>query len=129
MTDQTAMYQPVPNYDFTLTVPIAGSQSPAVDIGDMSLLGFICPAAIEATTVQLSLQASPTLAGAYTQVYADGVRVTLPFTVNNYALFDNYLRAIFIGLRFIKITLETAAGVAVAQATAARVFTLITRKF
>ena len=117
------------NVDVSQTIVVAQNQSlsAAVDLGAFGLLGFVCPAAIEATTTRLSIQAASTAGGTYNTVYVDGVKFFLTFAVNDYALIGANLPEIFFGLRFIKITMETAAGVAVVQATAARTFTIIKR--
>lgn len=105
------------------------SQSAAIDLGDgYGLIGFQCPAAIEATTARLSIQAALAFGDGYYDVKVDGVKFALTFAVNDYALISSTnLAAIFLSARYIKITLETAAGAAVSQATAARTFTVLKR--
>jgi hypothetical protein len=122
-------------FDTTQTITVASGESvsAAIDLGGGGSssatpgsgypLGFICPAAIEATTARLSFLSSATLAGTYTAVKRGGTAVTLTFAVNDYGLMTN--PSDLWGVRFLKIVCETAAGVAVAQATAARVFTVI----
>ena len=111
--------------DFSQTITIAkdASLSGAIDLKGATCLGFICPAAIEATTVELGFFASSTLAGTYTEVKRDGLGVILTFAVNDYALLPN--PADLFGVRFLKIRAQTAVPAAVTQATAARVFTVI----
>lgn len=106
-----------------ITVAINGSLSGAVDVGANKIVGLICPAAIEATTTNVSLAAAPALAGTYNVVKPDGVKWTKPFAVNDYLTFANL--SSLLGIRWVKIQLETAAGAAVVQATAARTFQLI----
>jgi hypothetical protein len=107
----------------SLTVLIATSLSVAVDLDAYHLVGFVCPAAIEATTTNVSFTASPTLAGTYNIVKPNGIKLSIPFLINDYITLSNIPD--LYGVRFIKFQMETAAGVAVAQATAARIFTLI----
>ena len=111
------------NMETTMTIPKAASLSAAIDLSGSTCLGFITPAAIEATTVQLGFFASDSLSGTYVEVNRNGTPVTLTFAVDEYALLEN--PADLFGVRFIKIQAQTAAGVAVVQATAARVFTVI----
>ena len=111
------------NMETTMTIPKAASLSAAIDLSGSTCLGFITPAAIEATTVQLGFFASDSLSGTYVEVNRNGTPVTLTFAVDEYALLEN--PADLFGVRFIKIQAQTAAEVAVVQATAARVFTVI----
>ena len=111
------------NMETTMTIPKDASLSAAIDLSGSTCLGFITPAAIEATTVQLGFFASDSLAGTYVEVNRNGTPVTLTFAVSEYALLEN--PADLFGVRFIKIQAQTAAEVAVVQATAARVFTVI----
>lgn len=84
------------------------------------LIGFVTPAAIEATTARITFTAAMTAAGTFYPVYQDGTLVAQTFAVSEYNLFA--APAQLYGVRHVKIQLETAAGVAVAQATAARTF-------
>ena len=111
------------NMETTMTIPKAASLSAAIDLSGSTCLGFITPAAIEATTVQLGFFASDSLSGTYVEVNRNGTPVTLTFAVDEYALLEN--PADLFGVRFMKIQAQTAAEVAVVQATAARVFTVI----
>lgn len=111
------------NLDETVTILITESRSPAIDLNGSTAIGFMTPAAIEATTVQLGFFASNTLAGTYYEVNKNGTPVTLTFAVNEYALLENPTD--LFGVRFLKIECQTAAEVAVAQATAARTFRII----
>jgi len=111
------------NMETTMTIPKDASLSAAIDLSCSTAIGFMTPEAIEATTVQLGFFASNTLAGTYYEVNKNGTPVTLTFAVDEYALLEN--PADLFGVRFIKIQAQTAAEVAVVQATAARVFTVI----
>ena len=111
------------NFSKTMTIAQNQSLSGAIDLKGLTAVGFICPAAIEATTVALYFFASSTLAGTYTAVKRAGAGLKLTFAVNDYGLMttpDDLL-----GVRFLKIQASIADGTAVAQATAARVFTVI----
>ena len=111
------------NFSKTMTIAQNQSLSGAIDLDGFTAVGFICPSAIEATTVALYFFASSAIDGTYTAVQRNGIDVSLTFAVNDYALFEK--PADLFGVRFLKIRASTAADVAVAQATAARVFTII----
>ena len=111
------------NYESSLTIAQNQSLSGAIDLAGATAIGFITPAAIEATTVQLGFFGSDTLAGTYVEVNKNGTPVTLTFAVDEYAMLDNV--SDLFGVRFLKIQCQTAAEVAVAQATAARIFKVI----
>ena len=111
------------NLDDTMTIAKDASRSSAIDLKGATAIGFMTPAAIEATTVQLGFFASNTLAGTYYEVNKNGTPVTLTFAVDEYALLENPTD--LFGVRFLKIEAQTAAEVAVVQATAARVFRVV----
>ena len=111
------------NLDDTMTIAKDASRSSAIDLKGATAIGFMTPAAIEATTVQLGFFASNTLTGTYYEVNKNGVPVTLTFAVDEYALLENPTD--LFGVRFLKIEAQTAAEVAVVQATAARVFRVV----
>jgi len=106
----------------TVTIAQNASMSGAIDLGVNTLVGIFMPAAIEATTTNLLFWTAPTLAGTYVQVYDGGTALTIPMAVSTYGKLAG-IDDVF-GLRFIKISVATAAGVAVPQATALRLFTL-----
>lgn len=108
--------------DTTMTIALGASLSGAIDLKGATAIGFMTPAAIEATTVQLGFFASNSLTGTYYEVNKNGIPVTLTFAVDEYALLEN-LTDLF-GVRFLKIQTQTAAEVAVVQ-TAARTFRVI----
>jgi hypothetical protein len=87
-------------------------------------VGIVTPAAVEATTTHLSIKHGLVSGTRYTRQSAGGVRQQVAITVDRETYVEPSVAA---GLRFVSIVAETAAGVAVAQATAARVFTLLTR--
>lgn len=116
-------YPKMLDFSKSITIAIGQSLSPALDLEALTCLGVICPAAIEATTVQLGFKGSNSLAGTYTTVTRNGTALKLTFAVNDYGLMPN--PADLFGVRFIKIEAQTAASAAVAQATAARTFVVI----
>ena len=107
----------------TVTIAQTASLSGAIDLKGSTAIGFITPAAIEATTVQLGFFASDSLTGTYVEVNRNGTPVTLTFAVDEYAMLENPMD--LFGVRFLKIQCQTAAEVGVAQATAARVFKVV----
>ena len=106
----------------TITVPNGSALSGAIDLGRDMLVGLIVPAALEATSAQLSFFGSDTLGGTYGQIKQGGTKLALPVAVNDHGLLANFTD--LAGVRFLKIQIETAGGVAVAQ-TADRVFKAI----
>jgi hypothetical protein len=111
------------NFEQTITIAKDASLSGAIDLKGATCLGFICPAAIEATTVQLGFFASDSLTGTYNAVKRSGTALKLTFAVDDYALMPN--PEDLVGVRFLKIEAQTAVPAAVVQATAARVFKVI----
>jgi hypothetical protein len=107
----------------TITVAQGESLSAAVDLGAATLIGLDHPAAIEATTTNISFWCAPTLGGTYKQVAVGGTLLSLPMAVSTWGMLSNIGQ--LYGVRYLKIRCETAAGAAVAQATSARVFGLI----
>jgi hypothetical protein len=98
-----------------ITIAMGQSVSGAVDLGTAFALGFIVPHVVEATTAQLSFQASDSLAGTYRTVKVGGTKLTLPIAIDDHALLSSM--SDLVGVRFLKIVAETAGGVAVVQAT------------
>lgn len=111
------------NLDTTMTIVAGQSRSAAIDLKGSTAIGFMTPAAITATTVQLGFFASNTLAGTYYEVNKNGTPVTMTFAVDEYAMLENPTD--LFGVRFLKIEAQTAAEVAVAQAAGDRVFRVI----
>jgi hypothetical protein len=111
------------DYSHTITVAKDASQSEALDMGEGWAIGFCVPAALEATSYQLSFQSAPTFTGTYVTVYKGGTKLALPITASTQSMLDTL--ADLYGVRFLKITIETSGGVAVSQATAARIFTVV----
>ena len=100
-----------------LTVAQGQSLSPAIDLDTANAIGFVIPAALEATTAQMSFLGATSLLGTYKTVKVGGTKLALPIAANDFAIFTaiNSL----VGVRFLKVQLETAGGVAVAQASQA----------
>jgi len=106
-----------------VTVAQNDSVSGAIDLGAGTAIGFIVPAALEATTTNISFLGASSLGGTYKVVKQGGTKLTVPVAASDYAMLAG-LTDLY-GVRYLKIQLETAAGVAVAQATAARVFEVV----
>lgn len=104
-------------------VPIGQSLSTAVDLEGYKLVGIIMPTAIEATTARMTFQASNAIDGTYVSVVKNATAIALTFAVSTYEVLDGV--SLFTGVRWLKIRMETGAGAAVAQATAARTFVFI----
>lgn len=104
----------------TISVAKDASESAEIDLLSETAVGFVVPSQVEATTAQLSFKVSDISGGTFYPVYKDGVKLTLPITVSTFCKFED-LFALF-GVRFLKIVLETSAGVAVVQSTAGRTF-------
>lgn len=107
----------------TVTVAQGQSLSAAIDVETATVTGFVLPAAVEATTAQMSFLGATSLGGTYKTVKKNGVKLALPIAVNDFAM----LAAItdLAGVRYLKIQLETAGGVAVAQASQAVVVEVV----
>lgn len=107
----------------TVTVAQAASASAAIDLETANAIGFVMPAVLEATTAQISFQAATTLAGTYKTVKRGGTKLTVPVLVNDFAFLTNV--GDLLGIRYLKVVLETVGGVAVAQASQAVVIEVI----
>jgi len=100
------------------------SESAEVDLGGRALVGVVCPAAIEATTTHISVRHGMVSGTRHVrQVWGTRQQIAISTTLRE-AVVDP---ADYPALQFVSIVCETAAGVAVAQATAARDFVLLTR--
>lgn len=108
----------------TVVVAQNASASPAFDVDAGFVIGLDVASALEATTAQVSFLTCDTLDGTYRVVYTDSTKVALPIIAGTRVMFDDKLKLIGCS-RYMKIVLETGAGVAVAQATAARTFGVI----
>lgn len=111
--------------NLTATVAQAASESGEVDTGGAGSLMIYPPAAIEATTTNISFKVGHTTGTRYVLYDEYGVKVSIPFTVG---VAIKLPADKLLGGRYVSIVCETAAGVAVAQATAARAFILVTRR-
>jgi hypothetical protein len=116
-------------YPYSFTYPTAtvaqnASESAAISLQGQVIAGFVVPSTLEATTAQMSFKAATTAGGTYKVVKVNGTKLTLAIAVDDFALL-NALTDLY-GMMFVKIVLETSGGVAVSQATADRVFEIIT---
>ena len=116
----------LPAYNkFSATVPQNASQSGLMNIGDGMIIGISAPAALEATTTQLSFLVGTSAADASPKaLYVDNAKLTMPITVST----DNHLSntTAFMGEPFIAIVTENSSGSPVTQSTADRIFTITT---
>ncbi len=105
-------------YDLTTTITVGNTDSAAIDLSGLELVGLFIPSNFTATTI--TMQAAPALAGTYVAVQ-DGFGSTYSLSVaaSKYVPINNF--NITAGLRFIKLT----AGVA--QASTDAVITLAIR--
>ncbi len=92
-------------YDLTTTIAVGQTDSAAIDLSGLELVGFFIPSNFTATTI--SIQAAPSSTGTYV-VAQDGSGATYSLTVaaNKYVPINNF--NIVAGLRFIKLTAGTA---------------------
>ena len=109
----------------TVTVAQTESESGEVDLAGAATVMIYPPAAVEATTAQMSFKVGR-VTGSRAQLNDEyGVKLVIPFTA---AQPIRVPASMLPAVRFLSIVLETSGGVAVAQATAAREFTLVTRR-
>lgn len=108
----------------TATIAQGESESAEVDLGNRALIAVITPAEVEATTAQISIKHGH-VSGTRHVRQKYGVKQAIEIsTTNRESVVDP---ADYPALRYVSIVAETSAGVAVAQATAAREFVLVTR--
>lgn len=108
----------------TVTVAQGESESGEVDLAGTATVMIYPPAAVEATTAQMSFKVGR-VAGSRAQLNDEyGVKLVIPFTA---AQPIRVPASMLPAVRYLSIVLETSAGVAVAQATAARDFVFVTR--
>lgn len=109
----------------TVTVAQGESESGEVDLAGAATVMIYPPAAVEATTAQMSFKVGR-VTGSRAQLNDEyGVKVVIPFTA---AQPIRVPASMLPAVRFLSIVLETSGGVAVAQATAAREFVFVTRR-
>ena len=91
-------------YDLTTTIAVGQTDSAAIDLSGLELVGFFIPSNLTGTTI--SIQAAPSLSGTYVAAQ-DGAGSTYSVTVaaSKYVPITNY--NIIAGLRFIKLTAGT----------------------
>lgn len=109
----------------TVTVAQTESESGEVDLAGAAIVMIYPPPAVEATTAQMSFKVGR-VTGSRAQLNDEyGVKLVIPFTA---AQPIRVPASMLPAVRFLSIVLETSAGVAVAQATAAREFVVVTRR-
>lgn len=109
----------------TVTVAQGESESGEVDLAGAATVMIYPPAAVEATTAQMSFKVGR-VAGSRAQLNDEyGVKLVIPFTA---AQPIRVPASMLPAVRFLSIVLETSGGAAVAQATAAREFVFVTRR-
>jgi len=109
----------------TVTVAQAESESGEVDLAGAATVMIYPPAAVEATTAQMSFKVGR-VTGSRAQLNDEyGVKLVIPFTA---AQPIRVPASMLPAVRFLSIVLETSGGAAVAQATAARDFVFVTRR-
>lgn len=91
-------------YDLTTTISVGQTDSAAIDLSGLELVGFFMPSNLTATSI--SLQAATSASGTYVAVQ-DGSGATYSLTVaaSKYIPIDNF--NIVAGLRFIKLIAGT----------------------
>jgi hypothetical protein len=109
----------------TVTVAQNESESGEVDLAGAATVMIYPPAAVEATTAQMSFKVGR-VTGSRAQLNDEyGVKLVIPFTAGQPIRVP---ASMLPAVRFLSIVLETSGGVAVAQATAAREFVFVTRR-
>jgi len=102
----------------TCTIAQGQSESAEVDLGGRALVAIVTPAAIEATTAQVSLKHGVVSGTRYPRQSALGTKQTFAISTTNRETFVEPSEAA--ALHYVSIVAETAAGAAVVQATAER---------
>lgn len=92
-------------YDLTTTIAVGQTDSGAIDLSGLELVGFFTPSNLTATSI--SIQTAPALSGTYVPAQ-DGFGTTYSVNVaaSKYVPISNY--NVVAGLRFIKLTAGTA---------------------
>lgn len=92
-------------YDLTATIANGQTDSGAIDLSGLELVGFFIPANFTATSI--SIQAATSLGGSYvTAQDGYGSNYSLSVAASKYIPINNF--NIVAGLRFIKLTAGTA---------------------
>lgn len=91
-------------YDLTTTISVGQTDSAAIDLSGLELVGFFIPSNFTATSI--SIQTAPSSGGTYVAAQ-DGYGSTYSITVaaNKYVPISNF--NVVAGLRFIKLTAGT----------------------
>jgi hypothetical protein len=102
-----------------ITIPSGQAVSDEIDLKRGTLAGLVVPATLEATTAQVSFLAATSSGGTYKTVKQGGTKIVLPIAALDYGMLPSITD--LLGVRFLKIQLETSGDAAVVQ-TGARVF-------
>jgi hypothetical protein len=88
-------------YDLTTTIAVGQTDSGAIDLSGLEIVGFFVPSNFTATSI--SIKAAPTINGTYVTAQ-DGYGATYSLTVaaSKYVPINNF--NVVAGLRFIKLT-------------------------
>jgi hypothetical protein len=112
-------------YVIEATIAIGESASEAINTGGATPVSVFTPSAVEATTVAVKLQSAVAVGDTFVDsVNSSGGVIKAPFTASLHAQFADAVNA-----PFIKLVAVSSADAAVAQATAARTFRLVLRKY
>ena len=110
-------YQPVTSYNLTATIASSGTTSDVIDLGGATLCGFIMPAAITGTSINLEMSDDDT--GTFVAVQdGEGSDLSLPVSASKFVPLTNF--ALIAGLRFIKLVSNSSEA-------AERTIKLVTR--
>lgn len=108
----------------TCTIAQGQSESAEVDLGGRALVAIVTPAAVEATTTNVAIKHGVVSGTRHFRHRLGAKQSEIISTTNRETPVDV---ADYPALHYVSIVAETAAGVAVAQTTAAREFVLLTR--
>lgn len=111
----TTDFQPVVNYDKSVTIASGQQTSGAVDLSGCVLVGLDMPSAFTGTTVTFTVSSSQS--GTYKTLYKDGANVSVTVTASRQVVLQP---ADFAGVRFLKVVSGSAEA-------AERTITLVTR--
>ena len=107
------------------TIAQGQSESAEVNLGGRALVAIVTSVGIEATTTHVSIRHGVVSGTRYVRQSAGGTRQQFAISIVNRETFVEPSEAA--ALHYVPIVAETAAGVAVVQATAAREFVLLSR--
>jgi len=108
-----------------VTIPIGQSLSETIPTWGMAPVGIVGPAAWEATTARVNMLAALTADGTPVAVQANGTQISFPAN----SAFESLAGYAMVKAPFLAFQAVATAGALVAQATAARTFTVLLRKY